>query len=281
MTGDKSYEILMDLIAGYGLGGSSMALFGRVGGGIYTKAADVGADLVGKVEKDLAEDDPRNPATIADNVGDNVGDIAGMGSDLFGSFAESTCASLVLITSNHNLFNEDTKIVLWFPLMISAVGILVSLLTSIVGIFLYKVNEVALIQKALNFQLLISTVLMLIGLWVLAPLNLPSSWVQNIPGSPAHNAYWTYPAVCVTMGLISGYLIGLATDYYTSNSHSPVQEMAEKCQSGAAINIIYGLAVGYLSTIIPIILLAITVIVCVGLLGMLGVALAAIGMLST
>jgi inorganic pyrophosphatase len=125
----RSYENLMDLIAGYGLGGSSMALFGRVGGGIYTKAADVGSDLAGKLENALPEDDPRNPGVVADNVGDNVGDIAGMGSDLFGSFAESTCASLVLICSNKSLFNTENKTVLWYPLMISAVGILASFAT--------------------------------------------------------------------------------------------------------------------------------------------------------
>ena len=153
--GDKtsmSYENIMDLIAGYGLGGSSMALFGRVGGGIYTKAADVGADLVGKIEEGLAEDSPKNPATIADNVGDNVGDIAGMGSDLFGSFAESTCAALVLITSNPLLFTKENTAVLWYPLMISSVGILASLVTSIIGIFIEKVNELDKIQKTLNNQ---------------------------------------------------------------------------------------------------------------------------------
>jgi len=277
----RNYETLMDLIAGYGLGGSSMALFGRVGGGIYTKAADVGADLVGKVEEDLAEDSPKNPATIADNVGDNVGDIAGMGSDLFGSFAESTCAALVLITANRSLFTPEYRQVLWFPLMISAIGILASLLTSIFGISIYKVKEKAQIQKALNLQLLISTGLVLIGIWVLAPFNLPATWSQEITGSQSHDCYWYHPAICATMGLVSGFLIGIATDYYTSNSHSPVYEIAQMCKSGAAINIIYGLAVGYISTIIPVILLAITIIVCVSLMGMLGVALAAIGMLST
>jgi len=276
-----TYEILMDLVAGYGLGGSSMALFGRVGGGIYTKAADVGADLVGKVEEGLDEDSPRNPATIADNVGDNVGDIAGMGSDLFGSFAESTCAALVLITANAELFTQDTVKVIWFPLMISALGIIACLITSIIGIWGYKVRHTDHIAKALNLQLLLSTVLMLIFLWILAPLNIPHEWLQKVPGSPPHWCMWWHPAVCTTMGLISGFLIGLATDYYTSNHHAPVMEMAEKCTSGAAINIIYGLAVGYLSTIIPVFLLALTIIVCIELLGMLGVALAAIGMLST
>ena len=133
----------MDLVAGYGLGGSAMALFGRVGGGIYTKAADVGADLVGKNEEGLKEDSPRNPATIADNVGDNVGDIAGMGSDLFGSFAESTCAALVILGSFISLQsknNENIIIALYFPLLISAAGIAACFLTSVFGIYIYKVN---------------------------------------------------------------------------------------------------------------------------------------------
>jgi len=268
----------MDLIAGYGLGGSSMALFGRVGGGIYTKAADVGADLVGKVEAGLAEDSPRNPATIADNVGDNVGDIAGMGSDLFGSFAESTCAALVLISSNADLFNEETKAVLWYPLVISAIGIAASFITSIVGISGYTVKTVAHIQKALNLQLLISTIIMLVGIWGVSPFAAPDSWSNS---SPRRNCHWYDLAICCSLGLVSGFLIGMSTDYYTSNSHAPVREMAHQCPQGAAINIIYGLAVGYLSTILPVFMLAVTVIVCITLLGMLGVALAAIGMLST
>lgn len=138
---------LMEFIAGYGLGGSAMALFSRVGGGIYTKAADVGADLVGKVEEGLDEDSPRNPATIADNVGDNVGDIAGMGSDLFGSFAESTCAALVIIANIPDLHKFEDSI--YFPLLISAYGIIACILSSLVGIYIYKVNEVKKINTAL------------------------------------------------------------------------------------------------------------------------------------
>jgi len=122
---------------------------------------------------------------------------------------------------------------------------------------------------------------MLVGLWVLTPFNVPADWIQDVPGSVSHTCQWWHPAICVSLGLISGFLIGISTDYYTSNSHSPVIEISQKCMSGAAINVIYGLAVGYLSTIIPITLLAITIIVCVALMGMLGVALAAIGMLST
>jgi H(+)-translocating pyrophosphatase len=279
----KTYEILMDLLSGYGLGGSSMALFGRVGGGIYTKAADVGADLVGKVEEGLDEDSPRNPATIADNVGDNVGDIAGMGSDLFGSFAEATCAALVLIASDNTLLIESQRQVIWYPLMISAMGIFTGFITSLIGIFGYRVNDLPKIQRALNLQLLISTVLMLAALWGMSPYMFDSKgWEQSFNGrTKPQMRYWYHAALCGTTGLVSGFLIGISTDYYTSNSHKPVREMAEKCTSGAAINVIYGLAVGYLSTIIPITLLSITVIANIYMLDMLGVALGAIGMLST
>ena len=276
---DKSYEVLMELIAGYGLGGSAMALFGRVGGGIYTKAADVGADLVGKVEEGLDEDSPRNPATIADNVGDNVGDIAGMGSDLFGSFAESTCAALVLIASVPDLISTEST--LTFPLLISAGGILACFLTSIFGIYIYKVSDIRRIAISLNLQLLLSTVLTIFTLFGVI-YALPEKWQH-----PYFDKTGTYEVTrwhafgCTAMGLISGFLIGISTDYYTSHSYKPVRDMAKACTSGAAINIIYGLALGYLSTIIPVILIAITVLVSIILLKMLGVALAAIGMLST
>lgn len=274
MSQPNSYSVLMELVAGYGLGGSSMALFGRVGGGIYTKAADVGADLVGKVEESLQEDSPRNPATIADNVGDNVGDIAGMGSDLFGSFAESTCAALVVIANTQDLIK--TPETLYFPLMISAMGIFACFLTSVYGIYFDKVDKTEKIEHALKVQLFLSTVLVLILLVILGWYGLPRSWMYL--GKERH---WYYAIISTAMGLISGFLIGLSTDYYTSNAHSPVREMTSACSSGPAINVIYGLALGYLSTIIPIILLAITILVSIKLLGMFGVALAAIGMLST
>ena len=282
----QEYTALMELIAAYGLGGSTMALFGRVGGGIYTKAADVGADLVGKVENDLAEDSPRNPATIADNVGDNVGDIAGMGSDLFGSFAGSTCSALVLIASNSKILVPggilDDNVIL-FPLMISAAGIIAGFFSSIIGIYMYRVKNFSRIHIALNLQLLLSTLLTL-GLIIPTIYILPESWEndQNIISTPwdTTTSRW-YAYVVTAVGLVSGFLIGLATDYYTSFAHSPVQKMAVSCTSGPAINVIYGLACGYLSTIMPVFLIAITVLVAMNLLGMLGVSLGAIGMLST
>lgn len=274
-SSEHSFAVLMELIAGYGLGGSSMALFGRVGGGIFTKAADVGADLVGKVEQGLAEDDPSNPATIADNVGDNVGDIAGMGSDLFGSFAESTCAALVVIANTPQLIKHEES--LFYPLLISAVGIVACFFTSIYGIYFDRVDKVEKIEKALKNQLTISTVLVLIFLFFTSKCALPETWTQ-VDGSKGH---WYYAFICTSMGLVSGLLIGYSTDYYTSNAHQPVREMAYACEQGAALNVIFGLALGYLSTIIPVVLLAVSVLVGINLLGMLGVALAAIGMLST
>ena len=285
-TTQEDYVVLMELIAGYGLGGSSMALFGRVGGGIYTKAADVGADLVGKVEQGLNEDSPRNPATIADNVGDNVGDIAGMGSDLFGSFAESTCAALVLIASTPSIIVDTAgninENVLAFPLLISAAGIIGCLFSSIFGIYIYRVSDMERIQKALNLQLIISTVLTLLCM-IPTIFVLPKEWTfpgTSLNAKPKHAKNY-YAFIAPAMGCVGGLLIGISTDYYTSYSHTPVKEMAQACTSGPAINIIYGLALGYLSTIIPVILIALIILISITLLGMFGVALAAIGMLST
>lgn len=278
----QSYSILMELLAAYGLGGSSIALFGRVGGGIYTKAADVGADLVGKVEEGLDEDSPRNPATIADNVGDNVGDIAGMGSDLFGSFAESTCAALVFIAANEHLISYENGQALYFPLLISAFGIIACILTSIFGIYFYDVISFEQIEKALKLQLLISTVLILITIPIAAWMSLPTKWRLKEGKDHESSTYSTshFASISVAMGLLSGLIIGYSTDYYTSNAHPPVKEMAQSCSSGPAINIIYGLALGYNSTIVPAVFLALTVIISIKLCGLFGVALAAIGMLS-
>jgi H+-translocating diphosphatase len=279
----NNYACLMELLAAYGLGGSSIALFGRVGGGIYTKAADVGADLVGKVEEGLDEDSPRNPATIADNVGDNVGDIAGMGADLFGSFAESTCAALVFISTNHDLINYKHGQALYFPMLLSAFGILACILTSIYGIYFYEVNEASKIETALKLQLTISTILILVSVPIASTLTMPNKWnvgPSRSDPSVSQIATATHACISVCMGLVSGLMIGYSTDYYTSNAHTPVKEMANACSSGPAINIIYGLALGYNSTIIPVILLALTAVVSIALCGLFGVALAAIGMLS-
>ncbi|KAJ0007420.1 hypothetical protein Pint_30196 [Pistacia integerrima] len=169
------WEGLFEAITGYGLGGSSMALFGRVGGGIYTKAADVGADLVGKVERNIPEDDPRNPAVIADNVGDNVGDIAGMGSDLFGSYAESSCAALVVASISSFGMNHDFTSML-YPLLISSMGIIVCLVTTLFATDLTEIKAVKDIEPKLKQQLIISTVLMTVGIAIVSWVGLPSSF---------------------------------------------------------------------------------------------------------
>ncbi|KAE8724808.1 Pyrophosphate-energized vacuolar membrane proton pump [Hibiscus syriacus] len=210
-------------ITGYGLGGSSMALFGRVGGGIYTKAADVGANLVGKVERNIPEDDPRNPALIADNVGDNVGDIAGMGSDLFG--CESSCIVGCLITT---LFATD----------------------------FFEIKTVKEIEPALKRQLIISTILMTIAIGI-ATIFVRCCWSLGWPN------YW------------------FVTEYYTSNAYSPVQDGADSCRIGAATNVIFGLALGYKSCIIPIFAIAVSIFVSFSFAAMYGIAVAALGMLST
>jgi inorganic pyrophosphatase len=173
---DRGYEEMFEAIAGYGLGGSAVALFGRVGGGIYTKAADVGADLVGKVVAGLDEDSPMNPGTIADNVGDNVGDIAGMGADLFGSLAESTCACLVISGSSPELIKESGY---YFPLIISAGGIIVCIVTSFLSTVIIKANTDFMVNLSLNLQLLVSTILMTPVLWYASTTFLPAKFTLS------------------------------------------------------------------------------------------------------
>ncbi len=263
-------HILMESLAGFGLGGSSVALFGRVGGGIYTKAADVGADLVGKVEKGIPEDDPRNPATIADNVGDNVGDIAGMGADLFGSAAEATCAALVIGATAAAL--ADNNSALLYPLLISAIGIPASLLTS----FFARVKEGGNVEAALKLQLWISTAIVAVALYFATDIFMIDSFVIAGKTITKWNVYSS-----VLLGLFSGMFIGWITEIYTSHSYKPVREVAAACETGAATNIIYGLALGYHSSVVPVILLVITIVLSNILAGMYGIAVAAIGMIST
>lgn len=273
ISGKANLVQRFEAIAGYGLGGSTMALFGRVGGGIYTKAADVGADLVGKVEEDIPEDDPRNPGVIADNVGDNVGDIAGMGADLFGSFAEATCAALVVSANSQVLSTHDNAML--FPLLVSAVGMMVCVVTSVIPMF-YPVNAESDIEKQLKIQLAVSTILNTPMVYVIAHGYLPDKF--DIQGLSCTN---TDVFVCVITGLWAGLLIGFITEFYTSHSYKPVREVADSCRTGAATNIIYGLALGYQSAIIPVIALGITSWVSFHLANQYGVAMAALGMLST
>jgi H(+)-translocating pyrophosphatase len=273
---------LFELLAGYGLGGSSVALFGRVGGGIYTKAADVGADLVGKTLKDLKEDDPSNPGTIADNVGDNVGDIAGMGADLFGSLAESTCAALVVSSTSIGLV--QTPDALYFPLMVTASGVVASFV-SVLFVHLWEVT-VDNVQTVLKAQIGISTVLMtaavLPALWVLPEggFSFPRQDAAGNPAGKLELTRWTAYA-CVCFGLWSGMVIGFVTEYYTSNAYRPTLALAEACAHGPAPNIILGLALGYASVVIPILCITATIGYAFSTAGMYGIGLSALGMLGS
>lgn len=262
------------MISGYGLGGSTVALFGRVGGGIYTKAADVGSDLAGKVNEGLDEDSPKNPGTIADNVGDNVGDIAGMGADLFGSLAESTCAALVVAATSRDLMTATDAT--YFPLMITAVGILVSFITTFFATNFAKVTKDN-VESTVKWQLIISTILMT-GAIVPLLYALPENFTLYSGGKAFAGTPWKLYG-CICCGLWSGFIIGWITEIYTSNAYSPVQELAEACVIGAAPNIILGLALGYMSTIIPILCIGVTIYVSFTFAGMYGIALAALGML--
>ncbi|XP_051209711.1 pyrophosphate-energized vacuolar membrane proton pump [Lolium perenne] len=273
------WEGLYESITGYGLGGSSMALFGRVGGGIYTKAADVGADLVGKVERNIPEDDPRNPAVIADNVGDNVGDIAGMGSDLFGSYAESTCAALFVASISSFGADHDFAAVC-YPLLISSAGLVVCLATTLFATDFFKVKTVDAVAPALKLQLLISTVLMTVAALVVTFAALPARFTMFDFGEEKQVRNW-HLFLCVAIGLWAGLAIGFTTEYFTSNAYSPVRDVADSCRTGAATNVIFGLALGYKSVIVPVLAIAVSIYVSFTLASIYGIAIAALGMLST
>ncbi|EPY24500.1 vacuolar-type proton translocating pyrophosphatase 1 [Strigomonas culicis] len=265
---------LYECVAAFGLGGSAIACFGRVGGGIYTKAADVGADLVGKVENNIPEDDPRNPGVIADCIGDNVGDIAGMGSDLFGSFGEASCAALVIAAGSAELTTSFTSMM--YPLLITAVGILVCIVVATMGATTNSVKRAADIEPALKRQLLHSTVAATVVIAFLTQFALPATFTIGTTQTTRWGAL-----VCVLCGLWSGLFIGYTTEYFTSNAYRPVQEISEACETGAATNIIYGLALGYLSVVPPILAMCVTIYVSYRMCNLYGYALAALGILST
>lgn len=268
-----------EIVDGFVLGASSIALFARVGGGIYTKAADVGADLVGKVEAGIPEDDPRNPGVIADNVGDNVGDVAGMGADLYESYAGAILAPMVLavaMSTNHIIQGNDAVIALVMPLVLAAGGII----ASIIGLFAVNTNDSSKIHKALDRGTNLTSALVFILIAVLCFFWQNSSEA----GLPA---LWFF--LSAAAGLAAGLAIGKITEYYTSYHKKPVKKIAKASESGSATNIIEGLSTGMLSTVLPTIVLVAAVVIAyiAGMqvggseLGVYGIGLAALGMLST
>jgi K(+)-stimulated pyrophosphate-energized sodium pump len=276
---DWGIETVLNVLSAFSLGASSIALFARVGGGIYTKAADVGADLVGKVEAGIPEDHPLNPAAIADNVGDNVGDVAGMGADLFESFVGSIIAAMVLGA----IFTEIPEVATHFalgpvilPMALAGVGIL----TSIIGTFFVKTREGGDPQKALNFGEFISGILMLAGSFLLIRFLLPDSWtVQILPGIEKEITSMDV-FFSTIVGLAIGLGIGKVTEYYTATGRRPVRGIVSQSRTGAATNIIAGLELGMKSTAIPVFGLAVAIIFSYSLAGLYGIAIAAVAMLA-
>jgi K(+)-stimulated pyrophosphate-energized sodium pump len=267
-------EVALEVLTGFSLGAESIALFARVGGGIYTKAADVGADLVGKVEAGIPEDDPRNPATIADNVGDNVGDVAGMGADLFGSYVATVLATMVL---GREVLSDDAMggmAPMVFPMMVAGFG----LLASIVGTWFVRIKEGGSVQGALNLGNWLSIAITAVGAYFLAKWILPEQMTMIKTGEII-TLNGVYAAIIT--GLVVGALISYFTEFYTSMGKRPVTAIIEQSSTGHATNIIGGIYIGMQSTMLPIIVLAIGIVMSYAFAGIYGVAIAAAGMMAT
>ncbi len=278
-TDAQKLVVITTTMLTFGMGASTQALFARVGGGIYTKAADVGADIVGKVEQDIPEDDPRNPATIADNVGDNVGDVAGMGADLYESYCGSILATMALGASA--FFSDGTAVqirAIMAPMLIAAIGVVLS----IIGIFAVRTKEGASLKDLLG-SLSVGTNLAAV---LIAVLSFGVFYLLGFPN-------WWQMSLSVISGLLAGVVIGKVTEYYTSHSYKPTQKLAESSQTGPATVIINGVGLGMISTAVPVVTIAAAILLAYGFatgfvfstdtlsMGLYGISIAAVGMLST
>jgi K(+)-stimulated pyrophosphate-energized sodium pump len=275
-------NIVVSILASFGFGASSVALFARVGGGIFTKAADVGADLVGKVEAGIPEDDPRNPAVIADNVGDNVGDVAGMGADLFESYVGSIIASMALGVAGaafaSELFGETIAPLnlILLPMLIAAFGIIAAAVGTL--FVRTKKNESSAIHKAFNTGLIVAIIISIISTYSITSILLYGQFGMGFMfAAPLGMGIW----FATIAGLVAGFMIGLITEYYTSFDYKPTLGIAKSCQTGAATDIISGFAKGMESTVWPVLIISVATFIAYQFAGMYGIGIAAVGMLST
>jgi len=279
----NAMNMVLNILSGFSLGASSIALFARVGGGIYTKAADVGADLVGKVEAGIPEDHPLNPATIADNVGDNVGDVAGMGADLFESYIGAVISSMILGAAWFNGLNAVSPGSgmngVYLPLAIAVIGII----ASIIGFFFVRTKEGGNPQTGLNMGTFGAGALMIVGTLFVIKMLMPAQGVEIvdlITGEAATYTWWGI-SIAVIAGLAAGIGVGIITEFYTATFKTPVGTIVEASKTGPATTVIQGIAVGMNSTTLPIIVIGIAIILAYKFAGLYGIALSALGMLST